>query len=55
MADRGRQHGMDGDRATLGQHTAGVVDGSHPFGFLTASMRDVGTDQDDPTGYEVMK
>ncbi len=26
-----------------------------PLGFLTASMRNVGTDHDDPTGYEVMQ
>jgi hypothetical protein len=30
------------------------VDGSHPHGFLAASMRNVGT-EDDPTGYEVMQ
>jgi hypothetical protein len=30
------------------------VDGSHPHGFLAASMRNVGTDND-PTGYEVMQ
>src|SRR5262245_65483991 len=39
----------------LGHDTAALVDGSHPFGFLAASMRNVGTDQGGPTGYEVMQ
>jgi hypothetical protein len=39
----------------LGRRPSRLVDGSHPRGFLTASMRDVGTDQRDPTGYEVMQ
>ena len=39
----------------LGQQTGRFVDGSHPHGFLAASMRNVGTDQSAPTGYEVMQ
>jgi hypothetical protein len=39
----------------LGQPTGRFVDGSHPRGFLTASMRNVGTDPSGPTGYEVMQ
>ena len=38
----------------LGQQPSRFVDGSHPRGFLAASMRNVGSDQRDPTGYEVM-
>jgi len=49
------QRGMDGDRATLGQQTGRFVDRSHPRGLLAASMRNVGTDQSGPTGYEVMQ
>ena len=48
---------MDDDRATLGfdMTVADFVDGSHPRGFLTASTRNVGTDLNGPTGYEVMQ
>jgi hypothetical protein len=48
---------MDDDRATLGfdMTVADFVDGSHPDGFLAASMRNVGPDPDGPTGYEVMQ
>ena len=39
----------------LGQQAGCFVDGSHPCGFLAASMRNVGTGQRGPTGYEVMQ
>jgi len=39
----------------LGQQMGCFVDGSHPRGFLAASMRNVGADHNGPTGYEVMQ
>jgi hypothetical protein len=38
----------------LGRYNSRFVDGSHPYGFLTACTRDLGTDKR-PTGYEVMQ
>jgi len=40
----------------LGQDPkADFVDGSHPRGFLAVCIRNLGTDQCGPTGYEVMQ
>src|ERR1700730_14886159 len=41
--------------APLGQTKGRFVDGSHPRGFLAASMRNMGVGQAGPTGYEVMQ
>jgi transposase len=39
----------------MGRTDSRFVDGSHPQGFLAASMRNVGPDHASPTGYEVMQ